>query len=273
MIIDERRHVRLGVPENEAAIRAAESDSSSPYAPGNRQLLLHDTPIFDLPWWCGTCPSVFERVGEVDRGSVDHVHEVLNDGLEAIDDAVLAVCSRVLPEGRFTVLLLDIEPVRAERGDPHDYFGNELLTTWSREELANKSIGDPYVPHYRTFETDVDGDEHLYELVLPLLPDERLDSSRVAAYVDRPERTRTAVAFSLLDVCTPAIDDYSVDYHAHALLARFLLDGHHKVAASARRLQPIRLLAFLDEDRSVARPEDISEVLAARRRTRRRRGA
>ena len=44
---------------------------------------------------------------------------------------------------------------------------------------------------------------------------------------------------------------------AHWCLAHFLLDGHYKMQAAAQAAQPVRLLALLSIDRSLARRDDI----------------
>jgi hypothetical protein len=73
----------------------------------------------------------------------------------------------------------------------------------------------------------------------------------------------TAVAYSLLDVLQPAMDE-GEDYYEHWVLTHFLLDGHHKIDAAATAGRPIRMLSLADERRSIASPEDLSTMVAAR---------
>ncbi|MFG2867547.1 hypothetical protein [Streptomyces sp. NPDC048338] len=69
--------------------------------------------------------------------------------------------------------------------------------------------------YYRTFETAVDADVHLYEFVVSMVPPMWNERERVEEYVALMEQgtVPTAVAISMPDVCEPALDrgdDYLV---------------------------------------------------------------
>ncbi len=76
----------------------------------------------------------------------------------------------------------------------------------------------------------------------------------------------TAVAYSLLDVLQPAMDE-GEDYYEHWVLTRFLLDGHHKAEAAAATGQPVRLLCLVDETISIASPDEVDTMVRTRSQT------
>jgi hypothetical protein len=75
--------------------------------------------------------------------------------------------------------------------------------------------------------------------------------------------TGTAVAYSILDLLQPAVDE-GEDYYEHWVLTHFLLDGHHKIEAAARAERPIRLLSLVDDRISIAGTEDLATLVQAR---------
>jgi hypothetical protein len=90
------------------------------------------------------------------------------------------------------------------------------------------------------------------------------NSDRVAQYAtDTTAEFPTAVAYSLLDVLQPAMDD-GEDYYEHWVLSHFLIDGHHKMQAAATAGGPIRLLALVDERTSLATTEDLATMTRIR---------
>jgi hypothetical protein len=117
-------------------------------------------------------------------------------------------------------------------------------------------------PYYRTFETSVDQNAHLYEFVVPMVPPTWNDPGKVAEHVDRLRSSSrpTAVAVTTLDVCQPAMAEQSSDYYAHWCLTHFLLDGHHKMQAAAQSGQPLRLLSLVSVGASLATAAQVNRV-------------
>jgi hypothetical protein len=90
------------------------------------------------------------------------------------------------------------------------------------------------------------------------------DSDRVAEYsAAAGADPGTAVAYSLLDLLQPAMDE-GKDFYEHWVLSHFLLDGHHKIEAAASAGRPIRLLCLVDERISIAAPEELTTMAHAR---------
>jgi hypothetical protein len=108
------------------------------------------------------------------------------------------------------------------------------------------------------------GNRHLYEFVVPMVPPVWNERETVAGYrtADGVEPA-TAVAYSLLDVVQPAMEE-GEDYYEHWILTHFLLDGHHKMEAAAAVGRPVRLLSLVDESSSLASREDLTALVRAR---------
>lgn len=281
MLLSARPQRRLGVPEDQALLSFGSTDPKSSFSP--RYLLLAGQPAFELSFWCGTCPLLFERKEGARFGSDSAQSETLaarellaalEQPLDAVDDELVETFAQVLPEGEYLPLLLEVEPELVAPNDRRDYFSHEQVATWG----VNSFWGLPENPrsfYYRTFETKVESDEHLYEFVVPMVPPSWNDRERVKHYRDLMDRgvTPTAIALSTLDMCQPAMDDDSTDYYGHWGLSHFLLDGHHKLEAAARSGAKVQLLALVSLDNSLALPEHVARLAEVRARQRASRAA
>lgn len=260
---------RLGLPIEQAPLHFGRADGKLPkdFGPGTgpapfsaRYLFMSGKPAFELTLWCGTCPFLFERK-EGANGTMSAEVEVMSElegSVDAVDDRILAPFSALLPEGEYMPLLLEVRPELVAPNDERDYFTHEQVATWGVDSFWGLPE-NPRSFYYRTFETRVKSDEHLYEFVVPMVPPGWNERDRVQHYVDlmATGATPTAVALSTLDVCAPATDDESVDYYTHWGLTHFLLDGHHKFEAAARTGSPLQLLALVSLDGSLAGPDDL----------------
>ncbi|WP_400999585.1 hypothetical protein [Agromyces sp. GXQ0307] len=163
--------------------------------------------------------------------------------------------------GDYLPLLLEVNPELVAPHDERDYFTHEQVATWGVDSFWGLPE-NPRTFYYRTFETAVASDEHLYEFVVPMVPPRWNDRERVEHYADLMAGgvTPTAVALSTLDVCQPATDDESTDYYAHWGLTHFLLDGHHKMEAAAKAGEKVRLIALVSIQGSVAGGDDLMRL-------------
>lgn len=262
----------LGVPIEQAPLHFGRADGTLPESPGSgtettpfaaRYLFRSGEPAFSLSFWCGTCPFLFERK-EGANGTMSAEADVMSEletPVQSVDDRVLAVFSSLLPEGEFLPLLLEVQPELVAPHSHRDYFTHEQVATWGVDSFWGLPE-NPRTFYYRTFETRVTPDEHLYEFVVPMVPPDWNDRDRVQHYRDLMGQgvAPTAVALSTLDVCQPAMADESTDYYVHWGLTHFLLDGHHKVEAAARSGASVRLLALVSLDGSLAGPDDLHRL-------------
>jgi hypothetical protein len=237
---------------------------------GRRSLQVDGTPAFELSYWCGTCPFLFRRLEGANRTlSISDLTDRLARGLGEIDHDVLSSFGELLPRGTYVPMLIELAPVlRLPSGDG-DYFAEDQVRTWGLEPFWGLPVY-PATPYYRSFETAVDHDAHLYEFVVPMVPPSWNAAAVVAEYGTAlgGSSLPTAVAVSTLDVCEPAVDNAS-DHCAHWGLTHFLLDGHHKMQAAANGGRALRLLSLLSVEASLAEARHVFEVPALRARRQR----
>ena len=232
---------------------------------GRRSLQLDDKPAFELSYWCGTCQFLFRRLeGSNATVSVAELEAALNDGLDHIEDDVLVTFAGLLGRGTYIPLLLEISPRLQLPGQDGDYFAQEQVQTWGLESFWGLPAY-PRTPYYRTFETSVGADAHLYEFVAPMVPPSWNDTATVTRHAEDLARSSrpTAVAVATLDVCAPA-EDHGQDYYDHWGLTHFLLDGHHKMQAAAQTGRPLRLLSLLSVEASLADPDEVARIITLR---------
>ncbi|MDN5725431.1 MAG: hypothetical protein L0G99_05785 [Propionibacteriales bacterium] len=129
---------------------------------------------------------------------------------------------------------------------------------------------DPRCFYYRTFQTAVDKESHLYEFVVPMVPPAWNDRDRVQHHRARIAggAVPTAVAVTKLDRCQPATTRPVPDQHEHWGLTHFLLDGHHKFEAAAEVGAPLLLLSLVAIDDSLATSHDVARLPELRDRPR-----
>lgn len=262
VVIDVQRSVPLGVREKRALVAVPTPKPPPGTAFPPRRLTLRGVPVFELGLWCGTCPALFQKLNEPQAADLGVANDRLNAGLEAIDAEVLRAYGTALPKSQYTALLIDVTPQLVAPGTTSDYFSHEQVATWGVDPVMG-SPENPATPYYRTFETPVGPEQH-HEFIVPMVPPAWNDNRRVAEYFDSSGATPpTAVAYSLLDVIQPAMDEGD-DYYEHWVLSHFLLDGHHKVQAAATAGRPIRLLNLVDERISIASTDELETLVEAR---------
>ncbi|WP_336671997.1 hypothetical protein [Tsukamurella sp. USMM236] len=260
MLISTAPQRRLGVPHDEATLRIGPIDPETPTS--SRQLFIEGTPSFELSYWCGTCPFLFERKTIGYNISAEREPLLsLEVGLDLADDEVITTFARLLPEGEYLPLLIEVAPESVAPYDDRDYFTREQLATWGIDRAWGLPQ-NPLTPYYRTFETEVGPDAHLFEFVVPMVPPTWNDQKRVQHYADLLDAgtTPTAVSLSILDRQAPAVSEPGADWYEHWAVTHFLLDGHHKFEAAARVGAPLRLLALVNIDESLAGAEAVAAL-------------
>lgn len=256
----------LGVPSSEARLRFDTELQEIGGGPRRRLLMVDDEPAFELSFYCGTCPLLFRRLETArQKLALESMQERLTRTLDDPGDGgVIEAFGTLLPEGEYLPLLLDVEPRLIIPGKEGDYFSGEQVTAWGIDQFWGLPEY-PHTPYYRTFETAVDANAHLYEFVVPMVPPTWNERARVEEYVALMEQGTlpTAVAISTLDVCQSALG-LADDPAAHWGLTHFLLDGHHKLEAAATAGRPVRLLSLLTLGDSLSAAEDAARLPALR---------
>lgn len=256
----------MGVDEAAAALRFGEAPKAKGAWAGRRLLWLGSKAAFELTFWCGTCPLLFQRLeGATSTLSTAELEDRLSRGLSEIDSDVLAAFAELLPATAYLPILLQVTPRLVTPAAEGDYFAHEQVATWGLNGFWGLPE-NPRTPYYRTFETPVTTGAHLYEFVVPMVPPTWNDRARVQQYSQALETGSlpTVVAVSTLDISQPALRDHSSDYYEHWALIHFVLDGHHKLEAAAAAGRPLQLLALVAIDASLAKEADILRLPAIR---------
>jgi hypothetical protein len=258
----------MGV-ERDARIRFGEEERSEGAWAGRRLLFLDDRPAFELSFWCGTCQLLFKRQeGATETVSLAEVENLLAEGLDGLDEEVISTFASLLSMGEYLPLLLRVAPRLVRPVQPGDYFAEEQVATWGVESFWGLPEY-PNTPYYRTFETCVDAEAHLFEFIVPMVPPSWNDAARVDEHRERLQSSQrpTAVAVATLDVCAPAVE-LGPDYFTHWGLTHFLLDGHHKLQAAAESGSALQLLSLVSVDASLASVEQVARIPELRNRKR-----
>ena len=257
---------RMGADEAVAVLRFGEAPKGDGTRAGRRLLWLGGEAAFELTFWCGTCPILFQRLEGATRTlSVTGLQGRLGRGLDGVDPDVLAAFAGLLPAAAYLPILLQVTPRLVTPVAEGDYFAREQVATWGIDSFWGLPE-NPRTPYYRTFETRVTDRAHLYEFVVPMVLPTWNDRARVQRHAQllQAGSVPAAVAVSVLDISQPAMVGDSSDYYQHWALTHFLLDGHHKLEAAAATGRPLQLLALVAVDASLAGEDDVHRLLRIR---------
>ena len=248
-----------------SVLKLGQEDKPDGQGVGRRLMWQGADPAFELSWWCGTCPLLFKRLeGATETLSLPEMQQTLNSGIDKIEDSVLDAFTAILPEGSYVPLLLHVQPELVYPGRKGDYFSEERVDTWGISGFWGLPEY-PQTPYYRTWQAPVNAEAHAFEFVVPMVPPNWNESSRVEEYGQEllNSSTPTAVALSILDVCAPAVDR-GTDYYNHWGVTHFLLDGHHKMQAAAEAHRPLRLLSLLSIEGGLSESSDVERLIQLR---------
>ena len=260
MIIEAGEALTLGT-KSDSWLRFVEETKRPGAWRGNRLLYTGGRQAFELSFWCGTCQFLFQRLGGATEGGyIKAVQEKLARGIDGLQQDIIAEISPLLPKSVYLPLLLEISPRLVFPGGVDDYFAGEQVRTWGMVDFWGLPA-NPHVPYYRTFQTVVDSESHLYEFVVPMVPPSWNEGDRVQEFEEilATGGKPTAVAISILDVCAPAVDD-GPDWYYHWALTHFLIDGHHKMEAAAKNHRQLRLLTLLSMSDGLSTTEQVSRI-------------
>lgn len=229
----------------------------------DRFLVLKGRRAFHIGNVCDTCEFFFERLeGADEKVSPAEIGERLRRGVARLDDQLVRALGRVLTEGEYRAILLELTPELVQPGAAADYFAHEQVDLWGIDSFWNLPH-DPRTEYYRVDALPLGNGRQLFEFVVPMMPSNWLDGEATGGYEKRLQAQEypTAFAISTLDVKQPAEWEGDPPITEHWCLAHYLLDGHHKMLAAARAQRPLRLLSFLAPAESIATEEDVAQAL------------
>ena len=227
----------------------------------NRFISIEGKRAYEIGNVCQTCAFYFERLeGANQKIEPQEVIEKLNMGIQTIEDDLINKVSKIIPDGKYKIMLLEIEPKMVQLGTELDYFKNEQIKLWGLDGFWGIPH-HPKIPYYRTKKETLDKDKELYEFVIPMYPTNYLDAKRVNYYKEEflSAKLPTGISISVLDIKGPAvqgIESIESDILEHWCLAHYLIDGHHKLYAASQTNSKITILSFLAIDECIIDKEE-----------------
>ena len=240
-----------------------QTEGGDGWAAWDRYIAIDGKRAFHIGNVCGTCSFFFERMEGAKRSiNAEEVVEQLNGGLSVLDLALVEKIKKIMPNGKYQVLLMRMVPRLVYPNSAEDYFEKERIDLWGIDPFW----GLPHYPkteYYRPSSQIMEGRAALYEFIIPTFPQNWLNEERVTSYVSRLRagEAPTAVALSVLDVKQPATGRDEPAITSHWCLAHYLLDGHHKVFAASKIGLPVTLLTFLAVEQGISSPEQIEHMV------------
>lgn len=217
---------------------------------------------------CAECSFSFERIDEdsISKNTVinmlsQEIKEQLDTGIEKIDQHILDDIKAIVPNGKYQVVLTSVLPKLVVPQQQSDYFVEELA------ELDYNAAQNPYntKTNYFRLNTAALPNEDFFEFLIPIKSLDSLDKQRVKQHEEllvkgnRP----TAVALSKITYGEPPhrlVNENALIIN-HIVLSHYLIDGLHKVYASAKTQKPIALLFFVPQDHGAEYIEHLKSFL------------
>ena len=195
--------VRLG--GSASSLRFGEKDHRPGWR-GNRYLMLDGREAFELTFWCGTCPFLFQRQQGATRAlSPREMTDRLSRGLSGVDASVVTAAGTLLPEGEYLPVLTEIRPRLVMPG--------VLVTTSPPSRCGPGGLNDfwglpeyPRTAYYRGADALAGPAACLFEFIVPMVPPSWNDERQVAGYAERMSGgdVPACLAVAVLDICRPA---------------------------------------------------------------------
>lgn len=234
----------------------------------NRVLTMHGTDAICVGNVCDTCGFFFENLaGPNSKLGVRELRMELEQGAQDLDRTMLETLAQLMPRSTYTVAAIKIRPKLVAPRQHGDYFANddfEFADSFPVFEYGPPHPLDPKTPYFRIEgRSGVHIEDAIYtssafDFVIPIQSYANLEQARVEYFKETliAGATPSVVALSLLDVKGPSETDC-----VHWVLAHYLLDGHHKLAAAAQTKSEVMLIAFIAHEHGVSESDDISRFL------------
>lgn len=249
--------------KNSGSVLAFETAGGGHWEAWDRYLTIEGKKTFHIGNICGTCEFFFERLEGASQGvSPGEVSSTLEEGVSQLDDDLLSKVSSILPDGDYTVSLMEVNPRLVAPGTEEDYFIDEQIRVWGIDSFW----GLPHHPKTKYYRGETKALSHqskLFEFIVPTFPVHWLDNETVEKYKSlisaggRP----TALCLSVLDIKEPSDARHDPAHPEHWCLTHYIVDGHHKVFSAAQVNQPVTILSFLAKIECIAGEEDFKTLL------------
>ena len=217
----------------------------------HRFITINGKRIFEIGNICGTCEIYFKKLQELNP-EIDEteIANMLNSGINEIDDSALELIMKLMPMGSYTCTLSKINP---KENSTNDYFSNEQRKTWGSEKFSGP-INNPETNYFRGADFKMKDKELFIELIIPT-QNTKLDEQRIELYSRKLKdgQNTTCLCLSVLDIKAPAMweNEIEPEFDTHWCMANYVVDGHHKIEASSRTGIPITMLSLINKNESI----------------------
>jgi len=250
---------------NSNSILSFETAGGGSWKVWDRYLAIEGKRAYHIGNVCGTCSFFFERMEGANQSiNPEEIVSTLNEGVKSLDKDLLISLEKIIPDGKYIVLLEKACPNLTKAGSGNDYFSNEQVALWGVDGFW----GMPHFPkteYYRLASSQFKKGAGFYEFLVPTFPHSWLNNETVEQYREliRVGNEPTMVGLSVLDVKEPADWEDEKDITSHYCMAHYLVDGHHKAYAAALENKPLTLISFLALEQGVSSEDDISELISS----------
>ena len=248
--------------ESSDSIVKFETTGGSDWKVWDRFISIEGKKAFHIGNICGTCNFFFERLeGANKKVSQKSVIETVGNQPVQIYSAAYFEIVKLIPAGKYRVFILNVHPRFVRVGTDADYFVKEEIETFGIDGFWGLPH-HPKINYYREVDVEIDDKSKLFSFLIPIVPENWLDDETVMLYREKMGRgiVPTAIALSHIDIKEPADWDQGQKHTRHICFANYILDGHHKLFASAEAGKPLNLLSFVSIENSICSAGEIDEV-------------
>jgi hypothetical protein len=233
----------------------------------SRYLVLDGKRAYTLGLCCQTCSLLFERLsGANQTAEIEATAEALRARVNTLNDEVVDIVGKGLPEGEYAALLADTPVRQASPGDANDYFSHELIELWGEDNFWCLPH-DPRISYFRAGDRDLGQGRRLFNFIVPMFPTKWLSMTTVEKYKEalRTKASGTAISIAVLEIRSPRDGgpNQNSQVMEHWCLTHYLLDGHHKLNAAFEAGKPLELLSFIALSEGISTREQVDEAVSA----------
>jgi hypothetical protein len=246
------------------SIISFESDKGNYWEGWDRYIAIDGKKAYQIGNVCETCIFFFERLEGANRSvNPELVTEALNRGIEKLDKEFIRDLEKILPDGRYIVILSEVDLLLTSPGDSNDYFANEQIDLCGRQYLGGKPHS-PKTEYYRLNTKNIDDYIGFYEFLIPTFPLTQLDEQQVEEYsvLFNNSQKPSMVTLSVFDIWRPEDRVEESTITEHWCLAHYLIDGHHKAFAAAINKKSLTMISFLAVNHGVSSDEELDKAIS-----------
>ena len=219
-----------------------------------RYFCIENREAYFLGYPCGTCNFIFERLeGASKKISPAKIVDTLGSEKIYLTDDAFQEIVKLVPNGKYISLLLEISPNMIIAGSKSDYFvKNEPIDSfWGFHH-------NPKINYYMDSDFEINNKETFHTFILPIVPEHWLEKKTVDRYRSKIEQgvSPTAISLSYIDILERG-------EKFHSCFVNILLDGHHKLNAVSKfsTKRSINMISFLSTEMGASSEECIYEQL------------